>query len=100
MTVDLLCKLLSKKDYHSIAGQLKHASDVKNLLDFMLHLLDERCLSSRDATIDLNRRARRLMIKIISMMPVMPSSLFLTGVSMPANREYIGSGGFGHIIKG
>ena len=66
----------------------------------MLHLLHERCLSSPDAIIDLNRRARRLMIKIISKMPVMPSFLFVTGVSMPANREYIGGGGFGHILKG
>ena len=40
------------------------------------------------------------MIKIISKMPVMPSFLFVTGVSMPANREYIGGGGFGHILKG
>ena len=40
------------------------------------------------------------MIKIISKTPVMPSSLFVTGVSMPAIREYIGEGGFGHILKG
>ncbi|KAF8351953.1 WD40-repeat-containing domain protein [Amanita rubescens] len=99
-TVDLLCKLLSKEDYVSIAGQLEHASDAKNLLDLMLRSLHERYLSSPDATIDVNQRARRLMIKIISKMPVMPNSLFVTGVIMPAHREYIGGGGFGHILKG
>ncbi|KAF8333300.1 kinase-like domain-containing protein [Amanita rubescens] len=66
----------------------------------MLHSLHERCLSSPDTAIHLNRRARRLMIKIVSKMPVMPSSLFVTGVNVPANREYIGGGGFGHILKG
>jgi hypothetical protein len=81
-------------------GRLKHVEDAKNLLDFMLHLLRNRGLSSPDATMDINQRARRLMFKIISKMPIMPSSLFVTGVSIPANREYIGGGGFGQILKG
>jgi len=40
------------------------------------------------------------MFKIISKMPIIPTSLFVTGVSMPVNREYIGGGGFGQILKG
>ncbi len=95
-----MCKLLSREDYVSIVELLKRAEDAKNLLDFMLHLLRNRCLSSPNATMDINQRARRLMFKIITKMPIMPNSLFVTGVSMPANREYIGGGGFGHILKG
>ncbi|KAF8333298.1 WD40-repeat-containing domain protein [Amanita rubescens] len=98
--VELICKLLLREDYVSVVGQLKHAEDAKNLLDFMLHLLRNRWLSSPNATMDINQRARRLMFKIISKMPIIPSSLFVTGVSMPVNREYIGGGGFGQILKG
>ncbi|KAF8319462.1 kinase-like domain-containing protein, partial [Amanita rubescens] len=42
----------------------------------------------------------RLMFKIISRIPVIPSSLIVTGVSMPEKRDYIGSGGFGRVFKG
>jgi hypothetical protein len=75
--------------------------DVKNLLDFMLYLLRNRCLSNPpDTSIDIKKRARRLMFKIISNMPVVPPSLMVTQVRMPAERDYIGSGGFGRIFKG
>ncbi|KAF8336184.1 kinase-like domain-containing protein [Amanita rubescens] len=95
-TISLICKLLYKEDYVDVAEQLNQAEDVKNLLDFILHLL--RGLPGDD--MGLKRRARRLMFKIISRMPVIPSSLILTGVSMPEKRDYIGSGGFGRVFKG
>ena len=40
------------------------------------------------------------MFKIVSETPVMACSLIVTGVSMPAERDYIGSGGYGRIYKG
>lgn len=40
------------------------------------------------------------MIKIITKTPVIPTSLIVTGVSRPAEHDYIGSGGFGDVYKG
>ncbi|KAF8324806.1 kinase-like domain-containing protein [Amanita rubescens] len=99
-TMDLLCNLLYPEDYVSIATQLSETSDVANLLDFMLHLIRNRLLSSPDASIDFNRRARRLLFKMISTNPVIPQSLIVTDVKVPAKRGYIGSGGFGGVFKG
>ena len=73
---------------------------MKTLLDFMLYLLRNGSLSNSDAVSDASRRARRLMYKIMTKMPVMPMSLFVTGVSMKTHREYIGGGGFGLVFKG
>lgn len=92
--------LLSTRDFGNIAAHLSDASDVKNLLDFMLYLLRSGCLSNSDAISDASRRARRLMFKIMTNMPVMPRSLFATGVSMKAYHEYISGGGFGLVFKG
>jgi hypothetical protein len=99
-TIDLICKLLSSEDYVDVAEQLSQDSDVKNLLDFMLHLLRDGLLPNLDENIGIKRRARRLMFKIISRIPVIPSSLIVTGVGMPERRDYIGSGGFGRVFKG
>ena len=99
-TIILICKLLSSEDYLSVAEQLSHDSDVKNLLDFMLHLLRDGLLPHLDETVNIERRARRLMFKIISTIPVIPSSLIVTGVRMPEECDYIGSGGFGRVFKG
>ena len=99
-TINLICKLLSSEDYVSIAGQLNQDSDVKNLLDFMLHLLRDNLLPDLDESMGLKRRARRLMLKIISRIPVIPSCLIVTGVCMSEKRDYIGSGGFGRVFKG
>ena len=96
LTINLICKLLSSEDYVDVAEQLNQAEDVKNLLDFLLHLI--RGLPGE--TMGIKRRARRLMFKIISRTPVIPSSLILTGVSMPEKRDYIGSGGFGRVFRG
>ena len=68
--------------------------------DFLLQLLHNRLLQNQDDSVDLNRRARRFMFKIVSETPVMPCSLIVTGVSVPAERDYIGSGGYGRVYKG
>jgi len=101
-TINLICNLLSNEDYVSVAEQLSQDSDVKNLVDFMFRLLRDGLLPNLDETLDINfkRRARRLMFKIISRTPVIPSSLMVTGVNMPEERDYIGSGGFGRVFKG
>jgi len=98
--INLVCKLLSSEDYVSVAEQLSQDSDVKNLLDFMLYLLRDGLLPNLDETMGIKRRARRLMFKIISRIPAIPSSLIVTGVNMPEKRDYIGSGGFGRVFKG
>ena len=33
-------------------------------------------------------------------MPVLPESLNVTGIRIPAQHDYIGRGGFGHVFKG
>ena len=66
----------------------------------MLHLLRDGRLSNLDTTVDINRRARRFMLKIIKQTPVIPESLIVTGISVPAERDYIGRGGFGYVFKG
>jgi hypothetical protein len=71
-----------------------------NLLEFILHVLRHRYLSNQDATMDVSRRARRLMFKIISKTPIVPRSFIITEVSMPNKRDYIGRGGYGNVFKG
>ncbi|KAF8326171.1 kinase-like domain-containing protein [Amanita rubescens] len=99
-TIDLLRRLLSRDDYVGIAEKIRQDSDVMNLLEFILHVLRHRYLSNQDATMDVGRRARRLMFKIISKTPVVPRSLIVTEVSMPDKRDYIGCGGYGNVFKG
>ncbi len=62
----------------------------------MLYLLYHGHLTK----LDVNGRARRLMMKIIKTTPVMPRSLFVTGIRMKDKGEYVGGGGFGHVFKG
>ena len=99
-SINLVWKLLSREDYVSVAGDLDQASDVKNLLDFMLHLLRDHRLPSQDPTVNIDQRARRFMTNVISKIPVIPPSLIVTGVRMPVRRNYIGSGGFGSVFRG
>ena len=92
---------MDPKDYVKIAEQLNDALDVSNMLDFILCLVVNGHLSNTNATLsDANWRARRLMFKVIAKTPVIPTSLIVTGVSMPAEHDYIGGGGFGHVYKG
>ena len=40
------------------------------------------------------------MLKVITKTPVLPESLIVTGIRIPAQHDYIGRGGFGHVFKG
>ncbi len=40
------------------------------------------------------------MLKVISKTPVIPQSLIVSGVKIPIERDYIGSGFFGSVFKG
>ncbi|KAF8325731.1 kinase-like domain-containing protein [Amanita rubescens] len=101
LQVDLMRKVLSREDYVDLAVRLGDASDARNLLDFILHILRNGWFPIQGLSpLDINRRARRFMFKVISKMPVMPPSLTVTGVSIPFERNYIGSGGFGRVFRG
>lgn len=92
---------MDPKWYIKIAEQLRDTSDVNNMLNFILCLVCNGHLFNPNAILsDANWRARRLMIKVIAKTPVIPTSLIVVGVSMPAERDYIGGGGFGHVYKG
>ena len=101
IVVDLIFKIVSREDYLSVVDQLSQASDVEILLDFMLIVLRSGSLSNLHTTIaDINRRARRFMLKAILRVPVIPPSLMVAAVTMPAGNSYIGGGGFGRVFKG
>ena len=104
ITIDLIRDLLSmdSEDYVKIAEKLSNSeSDVNNMLNFILCLVFNGHLSNPSGTLsDANCRARRLMMKIITKRPVIPTSLIVTGVRRPAERDYIGGGGFGYVYKG
>ncbi len=89
-----------REDYGAVAEHLTQALDVKNLIDFMLHLLHERRLQNQDMNVNIEQRARQFMFTVISKIPVIPLSLIVTGVSSPAVREYLAAGGFGLVFKG
>ena len=95
-----MCRILSREEYFSVAEQLNQATDVQNLLDILLHLLRNRLLSNSFPAIDINGRARQLMVTLSSKTPVIPPSLIVTGINMPAERNYVGSGGFGRVFEG
>jgi hypothetical protein len=82
------------------AAQVTDVSDAKNLLDFMLHLALHDRLTNLSGTVDIKRRARQFMLKVITKSPVIPESLIVSGIRMPAEHDYIGRGGFGHVVKG
>ena len=84
--VELMRMWLSKEDGVAVPPMVTHASDVDNLLDFMLYVLRNCSLITPDAKMDLNRRARRVMSKILTKIPVIPRCLFLTGLSVSADR--------------
>ena len=70
------------------------------MLEFILFVLCNHYFSNPDTNVDTNRRARQLMSKIVSKSPVMPRSIFLTGLTIPSNHTLIGGGGFGLVFKG
>ena len=93
-----MCKLFSKDDYHSFAAHVADASDAKNLLDLILQVLHDHHLKPNlDETVDIRRRGRRFMLKVVSKTPVLPESLSVIGIRIP---PYISHGGFGQVFKG
>ena len=93
-------KLFSRDDYHTFAAQLTHAPDAENMLDFILEVLrdDDRYIPDDHETM-VRRRGRRFMLKVIKKTHVLPESLNVTGIRIPA-QHYIGRGGFGQVLKG
>ncbi|KAF8330113.1 kinase-like domain-containing protein [Amanita rubescens] len=87
------------KDYVNTALQLTGEPDTELLLDFMLYLLCGGHLPCSEAP-DAHRRARRLMLKMVTKTPVTPSSLFVKGIDAKVDYDYIGRGGFGFVFKG
>ena len=79
------------ENYVKVAERLSDPSDVINdVLDFILCLVVNGQLSNPNATLsDANWRARYLMFKVIAKTLVVPTSLIVTGVSMPAEHDYI-----------
>ena len=86
-------QLLSCEDYIDAATHIKNASDAKNVLEFILCLL--RDFKSWEAN---HWALGRLMLKIVTNMPVIPESLFISGVIV--KEEFVGLGGYGTVIKG
>jgi hypothetical protein len=70
----------------------------------MLYMLCNGDFSSSYATLDATRRARHLMLTIIAKTPVMPRSLFVTGVRAGKEADhlgdYIAGGGFRPVVIG
>jgi hypothetical protein len=99
VTIDLARSLLTPKNYVNATLQLTSVSDTELLLDFMLYLLCRGHLACSEVP-DANHRARRLMLKMITKMPVTPSSFFLKGINTKLDSDYIGRGGFGFVFKG
>ena len=100
-SIGLLRNLLNRQDYVDAAEKLDHPSDIMNMLEFILLVLrTPSSFSNPGPNRDTNRRARRLMSKIISRSSIMPMSLFLTGLTMPGDHDFIGGGTFGLVYKG
>ena len=119
VTVYLICELLALPGSDTDTTELKSESDVELLLTFVINvcvvsprrprsflrlptniLLSQLLRSGRlanDPTQGANRKARRLMFKLISMTTNIPSFLFIANVTI---LEVIGGGGFGRVFKG
>ncbi|KAF8313734.1 kinase-like domain-containing protein [Amanita rubescens] len=93
-TLHLVLQLLDTPKYDIIASKLTTTSDVELLLDFLLDALRQGSLTICGA----NKKARRLLSKLISMTNVIPQSLFVANVVVDLGG--IDVGGFGHVFKG
>ena len=95
-TVNLVHKFLSREDYTDAVAELNDTSVLTDLVDLMLYLLRHGDLSN---SMQADGRARRLMLNIIAKTRVMPMPLFVTGVRVKTDRDYV-SGSFGLVFKG
>ena len=77
LATDLMSEILSRNDYITlVAHRINQVSDAKNLLNFVPHMLHHYSLlpNHDSATKDLNQRARRFMLALISKTHNKPSS--------------------------
>ncbi|KAF8347350.1 kinase-like domain-containing protein [Amanita rubescens] len=98
VTINLMNEILSRNDYIDFAILINKASRAKRLLDLLLEMLRHHSLSHLDPSTAW--RARRFMLKVVSKTPVIPPSLIVTGIKIPAERDYVGDGCFGQVFKG
>ena len=115
--LNLFSQALNIPDYGTIVGELDDpVNDVELLIDFILYvrppsiqLFDTvayflqalRSHSLLESGIpDANRRARRLMFKLITKTDVTLKFLFITDVKIDSFRDTLGFGGYGRVIKG
>ena len=94
-SIDLLYSLLSRDDYDDAAKALTDASDAKILLDFMLYVIRNHSSPDPEESLKTKRRARKLMSEIVKKVPVIPNSLVLAGIALPAECSSAGS-----VVKG
>ena len=94
-SINLFYSLLSRDDYDDAAEALIDASDAKILLDFMLYVIRNHSLPDPEESLKTKRRARKMMSEIVKKVPVIPNSLVLAGITLPAERS-----GAGSVVKG
>ena len=75
MAVDLLGHILSTEDYINAVARLDNASNAKDLLDFLLMVLEHRfTVSDRySSRVVLFKHHRRFMLEVFSRMRMVPS---------------------------
>ena len=84
-TIDLICKLFSRNDYHTFAAQLTDAPDAENILDFILQILrDDHLKLNVHEIVDIERRKSRFMLELTNWTP-----LLLESLNVPPNLDEI-----------
>ncbi|KAF8631104.1 hypothetical protein AX17_005149 [Amanita inopinata Kibby_2008] len=96
--INLMGRLLRMKSYTTVGLQLTDAKDIENLLDFIVNLLRHGDLLHTGIP-DVNRKARRLMLKLLTKASIIPKSLYLPNV-MLSSPYSIAHGGFADIYVG
>ena len=74
--IDLVCHILSGEDYIKPVAQLDKVSDAKNLLDFLLEMLQfDVPFSNQNSSmaVDMVQRGRQVMLEVFSKMHIVPS---------------------------
>lgn len=74
MTINLMTEILSREDHVTLVAQVEQASNAKNLLDFIPHMLHHYSGSSSHASFTMNTRAKQFMLGVIEEMHGEPPS--------------------------
>ncbi|KAF8631112.1 hypothetical protein AX17_005157 [Amanita inopinata Kibby_2008] len=96
-TIDLVVEFLELKNYINLGLQVTAVEDIENLIEFLTHLLHNNLL--KDIGPDANRKARRIMLKLLAKTAITPKSLYLSNVTMES-FETFASGGFANVFVG